>query len=151
MMLSTKNKKEIEALYDKDFFLWITSHIDLLKKKKWDLIDIEHLIEELDSMGKSEICSLASLFGILFAHLYKWDHFPKSRSKSWINSIEYSQEEINRLLNKQPSLKSKLNEAIEDGWSYAKKILIDDTNIDYRLLPKECPYSFEEAINRKIE
>ena len=151
MMLSTKNKKEIETLYDKDFFLWITTHIDLLKQKKWDLIDIEHLIEELDSIGKSEIRSLASLFGILFAHLYKWDHFPKSRSKSWINSIEYSQEEINRLLNKQPSLKSKLNEAIEDGWSYAKKILIDDTNIDYRLLPKECPYNFEEAINRKIE
>jgi len=84
MMLSTKNKKEIETLYDKDFFLWITTHIDLLKQKKWDLIDIEHLIEELDSMGKSEIRSLASLFGILFAHLYKWDHFPKSRSKSWI-------------------------------------------------------------------
>lgn len=105
----------------KIFFLWITTHIDLLKQKKWDLIDIEHLIEELDSIGKSEIRSLASLFGILFAHLYKWDHFPKSRSKSWINSIEYSQEEINRLLNKQPSLKSKLNEAIEDGWSYAKK------------------------------
>jgi hypothetical protein len=83
--------------------------------------------------------------------LYKWDHFPKSRSKSWINSIEYSQEEINRLLNKQLSLKSKLNEAIEDGWSYAKKILIDETNIDYRLLPKECPYSFEEPINRKVE
>ncbi|GIX42347.1 MAG: hypothetical protein KatS3mg129_2080 [Leptospiraceae bacterium] len=146
-----KEKQEIQKLYEEDFYLWIKTQIELLKEKRWELIDIENLIEELESMGRSEIRSLASYIGILFAHLYKWDQFPEKRTRSWMNSILYSRKEILRLLKKQPSLKSKLNEAMEDGWSYAQKIIIDDTDIDYRTLPDNSPYTFEDAMNRKIE
>ncbi|GIX42346.1 MAG: hypothetical protein KatS3mg129_2079 [Leptospiraceae bacterium] len=144
-------KREIQKLYEEDFYLWIKTQIELLKEKRWELIDIENLIEELESMGRSEIRSLASYIGILFAHLYKWDQFPEKRTRSWMNSILYSRKDILKLLKKQPSLKSKLNEAIEDGWDEAKKIIVKDTDIDYRTLPDNSPYTFEDAMNRKIE
>jgi hypothetical protein len=102
-------------------------------------------------MGRSEIRSLSSYLGVLFAHLYKWDYFPNNRTRSWLNSIYYSRKDIQKLIKKQPSLKSKLEEAIEDGWDEAKKIIAKDTDIDYRTLPESCPYSYDDAMKRELE
>jgi hypothetical protein len=102
-------------------------------------------------MGRSEIRSLSSYLGVLFAHLYKWDYFPNNRTRSWLNSIYYSREEILYLLKEQPSLKSKLNDVINKGWLEAKKIIAKDTDIDYRTLPEFCPYSYDDAMKRELE
>jgi len=151
MLFTKNNKQEIEKLYEEDYYLWIQTQIELLKERNWELVDINNLVEELESMGRSEIRSLSSYLGVLFAHLYKWDHFSNNRTRSWLNSIYYSRKDIQKLLKKQPSLKSKLEEAIEDGWDEAKKIIAKDTDIDYRTLPESCPYSYDDAMKRELE
>jgi hypothetical protein len=145
------SKQEIEKLYEEDYYLWIQTQIELLKERNWELVDIDNLVEELESMGRSEIRSLSSYLGVLFAHLYKWDYFPNNRTRSWLNSIYYSREEILYLLKEQPSLKSKLNDVINKGWLEAKKIIAKDTDIDYRTLPESCPYSYDDAMKRELE
>jgi len=40
-------------IYENDFHAWIQSQIHLLKMGKTSELDIEHLIEELENMGKS--------------------------------------------------------------------------------------------------
>ena len=40
-------------LYEHDFNAWIHNQISLLKAGKTNEIDVEHLIEELEDMGKS--------------------------------------------------------------------------------------------------
>ena len=42
------------TLYDHDLQLWIEQTIDQLKNREFELIDIEHLIEELIDLGNSE-------------------------------------------------------------------------------------------------
>jgi hypothetical protein len=149
--MRTLSKQEIEKLYEEDYYLWIQTQIELLKERNWELVDIDNLVEELESMGRSEIRSLSSYLGVLFAHLYKWDYFPNNRTRSWLNSIYYSREEILYLLKEQPSLKSKLNDVINKGWLEAKKIISKDTDIDYRTLPESCPYSYDDAMKRELE
>jgi hypothetical protein len=151
MLFTKNNKQEIEKLYEEDYYLWIQTQIELLKERNWELVDIDNLVEELESMGRSEIRSLSSYLGVLFAHLYKWDYFPNNRTRSWLNSIYYSREEILYLLKEQPSLKSKLNDVINKGWLEAKKIIAKDTDIDYRTLPESCPYSYDDAMKRELE
>ena len=41
------------TLYERDLQLWIEQTIDSLKKREFDSLDIEHLIEELVDLGKS--------------------------------------------------------------------------------------------------
>jgi hypothetical protein len=41
-------------LYDSDFDLWIEQTIQQLKDRQFERLDVEHLIEELQDLGKSE-------------------------------------------------------------------------------------------------
>ena len=41
------------ATYENDFYAWTQQQVSLLKEGKVDQIDIDNLIEEIQSMGKS--------------------------------------------------------------------------------------------------
>jgi hypothetical protein len=47
-------------LYDSDFDLWIEQTIQQLKDRQFEQLDVEHLIEELQDLGKSEKRALES-------------------------------------------------------------------------------------------
>ena len=57
------------TLYDRDLQLWIEQTIRQLKNRELESLDIEHLIEELVDLGKSEKNALRSNLMILLAHL----------------------------------------------------------------------------------
>lgn len=61
----------IKALYAEDFGLWIEQTIQQLQNHKFEALDIEHLVEELVDLGKSEKNALKSNLTILLAHLLK--------------------------------------------------------------------------------
>ena len=48
------------TLYDRDLQLWIEQTISQLKTGEFETLDIEHLIEELTGLGKSEKNALRS-------------------------------------------------------------------------------------------
>jgi len=45
---------EVIADYNKDFYAWLMKNANLLRQHKFNEVDIEHVAEELESMGKSE-------------------------------------------------------------------------------------------------
>lgn len=63
-MLSTAKK-----LYDTDFNLWVEETAKLLKEGKWDYLDLENLIEEIEAIGRSDKKALKSNLEKLLLHL----------------------------------------------------------------------------------
>ena len=59
------------TLYDSDLQLWIEQTIQQLQNHEFESLDIQHLIEELVDLGKSEKNTLRSNLKILLAHLLK--------------------------------------------------------------------------------
>ena len=43
-----------KTLYEQDFYLWIQTTLTLLRERKLEQLDIENLIEEIDSIGRRE-------------------------------------------------------------------------------------------------
>jgi len=68
-------------IYDSDFNAWIQTQIHLLKQGRTSELDVAHLIEELEDMGKSNVRELESRFIILITHLLKWQ-FHKTASNT---------------------------------------------------------------------
>lgn len=62
----------LQLEYEHDFHSWINQHIALLKTGQFNELDTEHLIEELEDMGKSNVRELESRFVILIAPMLKW-------------------------------------------------------------------------------
>ncbi|MCG6658854.1 DUF29 domain-containing protein [Halomonas campisalis] len=132
--------------YDQDAYAWALEQAALLRAGKLDQIDIEHVAEEIESMGKSERRALISQLARLLMHLLKWDHQPERRSRSWRLSIEDAQAKVERLLEDNPSLKAAIPELMAKAYEDARRAAAIETDMEPSNFPGECLYSFEEAM-----
>jgi hypothetical protein len=131
--------------YDTDFYAWALHNAQLLREGKFSEIDIEHIIEELESMGKSDKRELTSRLKILIAHLLKWEYQPKRRGRSWKRSIDEQRIQITDLLSENPSLKSLWEEAKTNAYPDAVKLAVKETKLSS--FPTTCLYTTEELLD----
>jgi hypothetical protein len=137
----------LQLEYDQDFYSWIYKNIDLLKQRKFSEIDVDILIDELESMAKRDRRELTNRLMILIAHLLKWQFQPEQRSGSWQGSIDEQRIKITKQIEESPSLKNQLNEGIKVAFPDALKLAIKETKLSSKIFPKECPYSIEQLLN----
>ncbi|HVV69555.1 MAG TPA: DUF29 domain-containing protein [Gammaproteobacteria bacterium] len=133
--------------YDKDFYAWTIHNAELIRQKKFQEIDVAHIAEELESMGKSEKRELASRLAVLIAHLLKWQHQPARRGKSWKFTIKAQRIALLRLFNESPSLKYEIN-ALADSYEEAILFTASETGLDENAFADTCPFSLEECLNK---
>ena len=65
------NNQTLQTLCESDFQVWVEKTIDCLEKQQFNRLDIQHLIEELKDLGRSDRKALESNLMILMAHLLK--------------------------------------------------------------------------------
>ena len=123
------------TLYDQDFYAWTRQQVDLLKAGQWKQVDIENLIEEIESLGKQQRQELENRLGVLLGHLLKWRYQEESRSKSWLYTVREQRRKIQRLLQENPSLKPYLPEAIEIGYQDGLDLVGKETPLAPEQLP----------------
>ena len=102
--------KKLNTLYERDYYQWLRQTATLLKKKEFTELDLGNLIEEIESLGKSEKRAVKSNLVVLILHLLKWRYQPEKRSRSWKSSIREHRRRIEYLLSDSPSLKNYLSE-----------------------------------------
>lgn len=132
--------------YEEDFYGWAMMNASLLKQGKFNEADMENIIEEMESMGRSEKSQLINRFSVLIAHLLKWQFQPDFRGRSWHGTIKEQRKRAKILLKENPSLKSKLSESFTDAYELAVDQIEKETPIDLKLIPSECPYTFEQCL-----
>ena len=146
--LSVEGKGRIvSATYTADFNLWIGRTAQLLRERRWHEIDLEHLIEEVEDLGKSERRAIASQLTRLLLHLLKWQHQPQRRSDSWLDSITDARTQIELVIEDSPSIKKYPAEQLEQSYQRARRQAANQTEIAISVFPEECPYSLELVLD----
>lgn len=143
------------TLYEQDFERWASTQAELLRQGKTTDLDVQHLIEELEDMGKSSLRELESRFIILIAHLLKWQHqldtlaeqWKAFEGKSWRKTIIEQRAQLNFLLNKVPSLKNSLGLAREEAYPAARRLAINETGMSPETFPEACPYAVDDLLD----
>jgi len=115
------------TLYDADFYAWAEQQATLLRSGQLAQADIEHIAEEIESMGRREKRELLSRLAILLMHLLKWQAQPMLRGNSWRATIKVQRRDIARDLADNPSLKPKLPELLADAYGDATLLASRDT------------------------
>lgn len=136
--------------YNQDFYGWINHNVALLRHGQLAEIDIENLIEELESLGKRDRRELESHFRILLAHLLKWQYQPEHRCGSWRGSIVEQRLQITKHLKDSPSLKNYLSSSKDEAYPDAIKIAETETELDKSLFPVTCSYSLEDILDNEF-
>lgn len=133
--------------YDNDFYGWTQEQADLLRSGSLNELDTQNLLEEIESMGRSERRELESRLEVLLAHLLKWKYQEGRRSRSWTLTIIGQRQKVSRCLKESPSLKHKLNESLEGAYSDAIIAAERETQISRNVFPDTCPWTFEQVMN----
>jgi hypothetical protein len=139
------------TLYDQDFYAWTAQQAELLRSGRLDALDIENLVEEIESLGRQERQELRSRMGVLLGHLLKWQYQPETRSKSWFYTIKEQRRRIREHLVDNPSLKPYFSEAIERGYQDGLDLVGRETPLDSRQLPQVCPFSEAQIFDEPVE
>jgi len=134
-------------LHDTDFYTWTREQAELLRQRRVDELDSEHLIEELWDMGASQERELESRLGVLLAHLLKWRFQPQRRGKSWRATSKEQRYRISRLLTKNPGLASQLPDAFEAAYVTGVLKAMKETPLDESDFPVQCPFSLEQTLD----
>jgi hypothetical protein len=134
--------------YETDFAAWAFSQADLLRQEHFDALDLENLIEELETLGRSEYRAFESALTRLTQHLLKWQYQADKRSKSWLSTIREQRRQIAKLLRDNPSFKARLAEAIAEGYSDGRGDAAFETDLPLASFPEQCPYSWEQLVNQ---
>ena len=74
--------------YDGDIVAWANEQAALLRAGLFSQMDMEHLAEEIEDVGKSEKRELASRLAVLLAHLLKCQYQPDLQGNSWRRTIK---------------------------------------------------------------
>lgn len=138
------------ASYNKDFYAWAMENAELLRRKKFEEIDIENLSEEIESMGKSEKRSAISHLRLLITHLLKWMYQPDFRSNSWKFTIRNTRYQIKSLLEDSPSLKNEIQSKFSDTYQDSVIMASDETGVLKEDFPKTCPFTLENCLDNNF-
>lgn len=133
-------------LYDSDFYAWANEQATLLREGKLAQADIEHIAQEIESMGKTEKRELASRLKILILHLLKWRFQPLKRTASWEVSITVQRHELEDHLADNPSLKPLIANIVTKAYRDALLSAMLETGLLQSAFPDACPWSFDEMM-----
>lgn len=132
--------------YETDLSLWARETADLIREGRWQNIDLEHLVEELEDLGKSEKRGIASQLVRLLIHLLKWEYQPQRRSDSWLDSITDSRLQIELAIEDSPSLKNYPLLELAQVYQRARSNAAKQTHLPLSSFPETCPYPLDKIL-----
>ena len=136
------------ALYEQDFYLWTQATAQVLKNHQWEELDLQNLIEEVESMGRAEKNALKSNLIVVLLHLLKYAYQPERRSDSWTNSVTEHRIRIEVEIESNPSLKPYIQEVYDSCYAKARRLAAnDETNLPLVAFPIESPWTSEQSLD----
>ncbi len=132
--------------YAKDVVAWSREQAALLRAGDFAALDLEHIAEEIEDVGKSEQRELASRMAVLLTHLLKWQFQPERRGTSWERTIKEQRRAIAAHLNETPSLRASLTNPnwLEGVWADAVTKAIAETGL--ATFPHDCPWTMAQTL-----
>ena len=113
-----------KILYETDYNQWVNETVQQLRERKFDGVDWDNLIEEIEDMGKSQKRALESFLTRLLEHLLKlsyWQSEKERNSNHWKSEIVNFRYQIHKRLKESPSLRPELESIYAEIFPVATK------------------------------
>ena len=138
------NLKELYEVHDN---LWLEETVKLLKQNRFNELDLENLIEELEDLGRERKLAMASLLQQVVIHLLLldyWDTEYQRNARHWQDEIDSFRYQLNDRLT--TNLTRYLEENLAKTYQRALKRVNNKTGNNLNL-PQQCPYTLEQLLD----
>ena len=134
--------------YDRDIYAWSKAQADLLRARRFDEVDLEHLIEEIEDVGASLGRSVRNRTITIIEHLLKLEHAPATDPRAgWRRTVRTQRVKLRRALT--PTLRREVEAELADLYADARDLaagaLADHGETEAaQALPGTCPYDLDQ-------
>ena len=146
------------SLYDEDIYLWAEQQAAALRRAaasgqlSSNELDLEHLAEEIQDVGKSELHATTSLLSRALEHVAKLVADPHSNA-----SVRWRGEVVRFLADAEKSYSPSMRRLIDmdDVWQTALRLAyvnLDAYGVEFVPdFPRTCPYLLDELLEREFD
>jgi hypothetical protein len=150
MNLPPLTPKQSSSLYEQDYYQWIAMTVKQIRQGKLADVDWHNVLEELETLGRSEKRQLKSRLMVLIEHLLKlayWNAERDYNARGWNNTIVEQRRQIELLLQDSPSLQPILADLLAECYAQARKDTSRKTGLDLDTFPDYPPFSLEQVLD----
>ena len=134
-----------DGLHETDFHAWTERQAALLRSGDLDLVDIANIVEEIETLGRSERAALKSAYRLIALHLLEIITQKERVSRSWLGTIAREREHAADILHENPSLRPQRDELFAAGYRAARKEAQAQTGLPPSAFPTEPPFTLAEV------
>jgi hypothetical protein len=135
-----------QTCYDTDLYAWTQAQAKALRTKRWEALDLDHLAEEIESLGLQQRHAVDSHLRVLLLHLLTWVYQPMESWTSWRRGID-ARNELDWRLTRNPSLRRNLPVSVAWAYPRAKQLAALETGLPLATFPENCPWSLEQLLD----
>ena len=137
-----------ESLYEEDFYAWTQRQAELLRRLPpfGNELDLEHIAEEIEDLGRSDLRAAQSLCEHIIEHLLKLEYSGlEDPADHWRDEIVEWRLQLEKILTRSIVAKLDLPGCYRTALRLVRRLERDVPGLISRL-PAECPYSFEQIV-----
>ncbi len=138
------------ALFERDPHAWLVRQARLLHEQRLAELDIKNLAELLDQMARRERREVSSRLTQLLMHLLKFECQPDRASRSWLNSVQTQQNELQDIF-ESPSLRQVATVKFDQAFSRARQKAAIETGLPLDRFPVQSPWTLDDALGWRVE
>jgi len=143
-----------DGLYETDALAWSEKQADLLRRHSGgellnEAVDWPNIIEEIETVGRSELHACESLLRQAMVHLLKLYAWPNSGSAPhWRGEVLAFLDDARRHF--APSMRQRIELADLYAHALRQAGVAEDASGPPRALPPTCPFSLEDLLAREV-
>ncbi|WP_107666200.1 DUF29 domain-containing protein [Cyanothece sp. BG0011] len=144
MVVKTVDK--LKELYEIDDYLWIEETVKLLKGKRFEELDLDNLIEELEDLGSEKRHKVESLLKQIICHLLLleyWDTEYERNYRHWRSEVFNFRDQLNDRIT--TNFYQYLEENLTKIYQKARKYVQLKSGLD--TFPQDCPYTLQQLLD----
>ncbi|MGA2135589.1 MAG: DUF29 domain-containing protein [Bryobacteraceae bacterium] len=135
-------------LYDTDFYEWTAQSAELLRQHRLQDLDLEHLAEEIEALGKRDRWEVHNRLRVLIMHLLRWQIQPERRENStWRATIDTQRDDLEPIFEQSPSLRRYAAEDLSKICRKAARQAVREAGNPPSELPDECPFTMDQILD----
>jgi hypothetical protein len=139
----------MRSQYHTDFVAWADETAKLLRQPRFEAIDLDALVEEVEGLAKRDRKAMRSQLQRLLIHLLTWQYLPNDLEQtrsSWGATINHARNELADDMQDSPSLRCYPAEVLDRVYQRARREAWDQTQLDLLTFPEQCPWSIENIL-----
>ena len=141
-----------DNLYERDILIWSEHQADLLRRvARGELVngvDWEHVVEEIEDVGLSQLTAVESYLRQLIAHLLKVHGWPDCLAvEHWRDELVNFQDEAEQRY--VPSMRQRID--LDKAYGRARR-RVREMTIDGQSalpMPETCPFTLDQLLNER--